>query len=438
MNRRVPTPLSRGRAAQAGFTLIELLVVIAIIAILVSLLIPAVLAAREAARKAECKNNLRQIGIAMHTHADTDPFDRLTTGAYDSKRDGCVDTYGWVADMFKVNGGVPHELRCPSSSLRGLEKLNDLLGTNSSDGNNAPAERQNKGICVTLETLPAGLAKTQIVGELVKKGYNTNYASSWFMVRSAPKLANVNTNTLDPTEAVIDPLAGGGPDMKDFRNTHGPLTRRLVESGDVPSSNVPLLGDAAPGDTDEALLVATLVDKDGAQVDAGLTQGARLGETFNDGPAFWDADADVIKLVKTQIYVQDTLAVTYPSIGITVTEGTGTNPGEQGSYVNSHTQSTAPGVLYLQDTRDWGALHSGACNILMADGSVREVQDVNGDGFLNPGFPVTPAAGETTADLASRVGYTDGVCEINSFEVFCGIFMKRDAVNKGTFEAPGP
>ena len=43
--------------------------------------------------------------------------------------------------------------------------------------------------------------------------------------------------------------------MKDFRNTAGPLTRRLVESGDVPGSNVPLLGDAAPGDSDEALLV---------------------------------------------------------------------------------------------------------------------------------------------------------------------------------------
>ena len=51
-----------------GFTLIELLVVIAIIAILIALLMPAVQAAREAARRTECKNNLKQIGLALHNY----------------------------------------------------------------------------------------------------------------------------------------------------------------------------------------------------------------------------------------------------------------------------------------------------------------------------------------------------------------------------------
>lgn len=412
-----------------AFTLVELLVVIAIIGILVALLLPALSRAREAARNTQCKNNLRQLGTGILLYSERDPAGRLCTGASDYRRDGCMDTFGWVADIANINAALPNELLCPSNPLKGSEKLNDLIGRDTTDAKDGvPVERLSAGACgkndfggLSGGGGGAGFGSTAantperaayVARAILDKGYNTNFSAGWHFVRGGPKFSFDDSTS--PARILAIGTAGSNG-LKGLSTTNGPLTRTVVESGAVVSSNIPLIGDAAPGDVDEAILALslaygpTLSDGTPDPFANGKTnsrsfieQGQLLTEAFNDGPAFWNGTT--IELI--------------PQTADLTTQ------------VNCEAEDcpapTAGSNTYLQDTRDWYAVHGGgrsaSCNILMADGAVKTFYDVNGDRFLNPGFPVDPNL--TDSDYA-RIGYRGPEVELSPAEIFTGVFLQR-------------
>ncbi|TWT52057.1 putative major pilin subunit [Thalassoglobus neptunius] len=397
-------------ADRRGFTLIELLVVIAVIVILVALLVPAVQRAREAARSASCKNNLRQFGIGFYTFAEQDPQKRLCTGAYDFRRDGCVDTWGWVADLVNIGAAYPSEMICPSNPLQYSEKVNDLLGADTTDGKDgAPVSRLDTGLCNStdgLTSLAAGTRGTFLVDRILTQGYSTNYASSWHMVRSGVRTIDDGSGNLVPTSGT-----------KGLGGSNGPITLSVVETSPIVSSAIAMLGDAAPGDADEAVLVEDLPGL--------VSANARLVESFNDGPA--QSSGDNIVLITTADVVLTAGGVHAWKFDILPTENTpaGVDRGNEDGTL------AGDGIIWLQDTRDWFALHGAgsqpSCNILMADGSVRTFRDLNGDGYLNPGFQ--PATAFDAGD-----GYLDGTVELTKTANYGGIDIIRSSTIKGSFE----
>lgn len=376
MNLSAGKKRSSRRAPRVGFTLVELLVVISVVGILVALLLPALARARDSARLNTCRSNLRQLGLALHAHADRQG--RFCSGAFDWRRDGCVEEVGWVGDLVRM-GTLPGELLCPASPYPLSVAYYDLLNMDPAaqgpciDHLGSPPGTYPNGAprinaCRQIAALPPGSEQRRAKVEelLFLKGYNTNYVASWFLVRG--DLRTDSSGNLRSTAACP---AG----LKERVSTAGYLAAARVGSGTVPSNHIPFLACANPADVPEGALTMQ-VGPHGV--------GTRLAESFTTGP-----------VLRTSLH-----APSFP-------QGTPYDgPTGWWSVWNDQT---------LQDYRKFGPVHgsgsSGTCNILFADGSVRGYTDANGDGYLNNGFDPALYGG-------TGLGYADNVVELPQHEVY--------------------
>lgn len=333
-----------------GFTLIELLVVIAIIAVLISLLLPAVQQAREAARRTQCRNNLKQIGLAAHNYHDAYNCFPLGNGAA---------LFGWKVFILPYTD--------QTAQYNQINFSDDQAYTDP----NPPFPCRGQGTpCYTSQLQAYNL------GVAGKK----HWANTAFPVYACPSDPNGNTPYSSTNDTInMNYLGVGGSHSSVARvgnGSYGPNTRhRIIKPNLTPPCATPatgtpdVLGCYNIGNEYNGIL-GTLVKVDLGKVTDGSSNTLMVGERAVDTPHSW---------------------------GWTLTGCEGDGMIGTGAPIWNKPLTVAAGYNSSSASCVFSSYHAGGAQFLLGDGSVRFLSNsIDANTFIALG---SRAAGEIVGEF---------------------------------------
>lgn len=251
-----------------------------------------------------------------------------------------------------------------------------------------------------------------VAAKVLDLGINTNYASSWDAVWSGVEMTEVDQGCDVHYVTKPGPYSAGSSLLK------GSLRRRFVDNCSVASNTIAFLGDSAGVNRSGADALVIDVKLGDARLRAGQPVGAIVG----GGPIQVDSTTGSLVPFVEATNTENIRFKVNPTVGRVLNDRSAT-------YVmpGTGTPRSHPTPVLL-DTRHWGAEHRHRLNLLMADGSVRSVADLNRDGYVNPGFHCPASC--PPARFESDTGYKDSLVEIDPTEVYMGFVLEWPLIGR--------